>query len=158
LRKGGFTSWAYFRAPDGFALVTTIEALDANGQVLSGDARWSQNPRVAASLSFWQLLMLDQRPIGRYRVFVFLVTPQAAIGAKVTGAEMWSRAVTWVNTGLAFLPAEVRQMPVTPDHHLIANVYEFERTIAGETTMDEHANWPMAEQFASAGIVIETKP
>jgi hypothetical protein len=41
---------------------------------------------------------------------------------------------------------------------LIVNVYEFARSLAGETTMATHAAWPMAAHLQSAGIVIETRP
>jgi hypothetical protein len=159
LRKGGYRSWAYFKAPNGFVLVTPVEALNAQGEVLPGNARWSQNPQLAASaLSYWQLLMLMQRPVGHYRLLLFIVTPEAVIGDAVSGQQMWEHAVRWANTGLAFLPAQVRATPVTDDHHLIVNVYEFARSVAGETTMAAHAAWPMAAHLQSAGIVIETRP
>jgi hypothetical protein len=159
LRKGGYRSWAYFNAPKGFALVAPVEALDAQGQVLSGNARWSHNPQLAvSSLTFWQLLTLRQRPVGHYRLLLFIVTPESVIGDAVSGPQMWEHAERWANTGLAFLPAQVRKTPVTADYHLVVNVYEFERSLAGETKMAVHAAWPMAAHLQSAGIVIETRP
>ena len=96
LRQADFDSWGYFRAPNGFALVTRVERLDGNtGLALAGDARCSDRTASASILpgATRRVIFLTSRPTGYYRVMVFIATDDPPM-TRPTGEQRPSRSPT----------------------------------------------------------------
>lgn len=161
LRRAEFDSWGYFRAPDGFALVTRVERLDGEtGKQLAGDQRWSD--RVAyASISPGAILsaiFATSRPRGYYRVFVFLVTDDPPMTRPAGAAETFATASRWAMFGRSSLPNAIRTQPVTANHELIVLVYEFEKVQGGETTHYSPSRWSLDHHLETLGLSFKQRP
>lgn len=76
LSKSGYTKFAYFYAPFGFAIVTGIEQIQEDGTPLDNDRRWFAEPAVDFSIAAYLRLLL-KAPVGRYRSLIFVVTPHS---------------------------------------------------------------------------------
>lgn len=127
LRDAGYTERSYFAVPGGFALLTQIEQIGADGS--ARDPRWLANgapQRWTSVFSLQPLLrVIGLAPPGYYRVIVFVVTPRtfSRAGDRLDAGEM--RAL--FDTGLNRLPPALAQRPYTDDVATTALVYEFER-------------------------------
>jgi hypothetical protein len=125
LAANGYTQLSYYAVPDGFALVTQIERIDAQA-ASAAEQRWStQIP--AVSLIPFNLEAYLRALLGRngdnFRVIVFTFTPTpfAAGGATVAPGE----AMAWVEKGATALPAALAARPYGEDVVCTALIYEF---------------------------------
>ena len=155
LREARFDSFGYYRVPGGFALVTRIENLDGTtGEPFAGAARWASQ-KVYAGLSFSSIFAIT-RSAGYYRVFVFLLTDDPKEPQPIDPEKTFEIARTWANEGSPSLPAEVKALPVGPNHILVVMVYEFEKFEGGETNHFQPSRWPLDQHLSSLGA--ELKP
>lgn len=156
LRGGGFSTWGFYSAPGGFALIPRLEQLDdETGKALAGDARWAVDVRVA-SLGFIQRLTAVRLPKGVYRAFVFVLTTDPSSGGKMTNpAGMLEIAKRWGTSGAADLPQAVRANKISGDQRLFLLLYEFGSEVGGETTADTAARWSLDHHLRDAGIAIK---
>lgn len=126
LEANGYFESSYYSVPDGFALVTKMEQIRADGAPESEPGRWSlEVPRLNGfSLSAYLQALFTARP-GRYRVIAFIVTPHPfrQSGVEVTAQE----AAAWLSGGLDRLPAPLGAREFGPDHACTALIYEFIR-------------------------------
>lgn len=125
LEQRGYFERGFFRVPGGFALATKLERIDDNGSPAPEANRWAQG-NVPAEFSLSAILRrLAGVPPGRFRVLVFIVTPEpfGSGGEPVSG----SVAESWVTEGFNQLPREFRQVPVDADTACTLLVFEFER-------------------------------
>jgi hypothetical protein len=125
LEQRGYLERGFFRVPDGFALATKLERIDDEGEPAPEASRWAQG-NVPAEFSLSAILKrLAGVPPGRFRVLVFIVTPEpfGSSGQPVSGDV----AEGWVTTGFNQLPREFRQVPVDADTACTVLVFEFER-------------------------------
>ena len=78
LRKGGIEQLSYFSLPDdplGYGMATRVEQIDPQtAKPLAGKARWEERVSFTGGISFFDLILLTERPKGRYRSFVFIVS------------------------------------------------------------------------------------
>jgi hypothetical protein len=155
LRDGGFSTWGFYSAPGGFALIPRLEQLDdETGKALTGDARWAVDVRVA-SLGFFQRLTAVRLPKGAYRAFVFVLTTDPSSGGAITDAvRMFEIAKRWGTSGAADLPQAVRANRISDDQRLFLLLYEFESEVGGETTANTTARWSLDHHLRDAGIAI----
>ncbi len=120
----------YAIGPNGFAVVTRMEAIDADGRPKPGAARWSglsaqETPRFSGIGDYLKALF-SARP-GFYRVIVFAVTDRPS-GQTADGHGLRPReAEILVAGGSDQLPAAMRAIPLETDGRCIALIYEFER-------------------------------
>jgi hypothetical protein len=127
----GYYDKAYFSVPDGFALVTRLEQIEANGKSLPPPDRWSVQvkPLREFSLPAYLQALFAATP-GYYRIIAFIVTdvPIAEKSAPV------SREVAgkWLSEGANKLPGDVGQQGVTPAFAVAALVYQFEQPGRGK--------------------------
>jgi len=155
LREARFDSFGYYRVPGGFALVTRIENLDGTtGEPFAGAARWASQ-KVYAGLSFSSIFAIT-RSAGYYRVFVFLLTDDPKEPQPIDPEKTFEIARTWANEGSPSLPAEVKALPIGPNHILVVMVYEFEKFEGGETNHFQPSRWPLDQHLSSLGA--ELKP
>lgn len=155
LREARFDSFGYYRVPGGFALVTRIENLDGTtGEPFAGSARWATR-QVYAGLSFSSIFAIT-RSAGYYRVFAFVLTNDPKEPQPLDPEKTFDIARTWANEGSPSLPAEVKALPVGPDHVLVVMLYEFEKVEGGETNHFQPSRWPLDQHLSSLGA--ELKP
>lgn len=125
LEQRGYLERGFFRVPSGFALATKLERIDEDGEPAPEASRWAQG-NVPAEFSLSAILKrLAGVPPGRFRVLVFIVTPEpfGSSGRPVSGGI----AEGWVTEGFNQLPREFRQVPVDADTACTVLVLEFER-------------------------------
>jgi len=75
---------------------------------------------------------------------------------QVDAEKAFEIAQTWATEGRPSLPAEVKVLPVGPDHVLVVMVYEFEKVEGGETKHFQPSRWPLDQHLSSLGA--ELKP
>jgi len=136
LRADGYDTMRYLAVPNGFALVTQIEQIDASGDAMPGHLRW---PIAATKMGFFHfsvagyLRALFTENAGHYRVLMFIVTDYP-----FTQAERhisFDETTAWVNKGTSVLPREISNKPWTRDTACTALVYEFVRRDGRDPTL-----------------------
>jgi hypothetical protein len=120
----GYYEKAYFTVPDGFALVTRLEQIEADGRPKPLPDRWSVKlePLKRFTLAAYLQALFGARA-GHYRLIVFVVTdvPIAAKSAPVSEAK----AQAWLNEGGDALPAPVASQALPEGAKVTALVYQF---------------------------------
>lgn len=133
-RQCSYGEKSYYAVPNGFAIASRIEQMNADGS--PNDDRWSMDvtPLRKFSVEAYLRALFRARP-GHYRVIVFLVTDQPfeQEGPKVTSKQ----AALWVASGFNKLPRDVGEQPLSEDHSCTALIYEFSRVGGGEPTFVE---------------------
>lgn len=122
----GYVERSYHSIPNGFALVSRIEQILADGTPREEAARWSVSnvrPNVVSLRDY--ITALFTAPRGRYRIIVFIVTdlPVTQEKKEPTRAE----ATEWLTSGALILPPSIGGQPYSGDYYTTALIYEFER-------------------------------
>jgi hypothetical protein len=150
LRIAKYRWWRYSSVPRGFALVTQMEQISADGTPTS--ARWSTElPSVRELTLFEFIRALASAPPGYYRVIVFIVTdqPWPRSGQPATGDE----ARRWLTEGFNRLPAEIGDMTYDAGYKTTALVYEFtKRSKSADATQIANSPTQVQEHLKKAGI------
>ncbi len=127
LNAAGYYGSRYLSAPGGFAVVTQLERIDADGDPVAED-RWT--PEDAAASGGWTLTnylrALVSAPVGYFRVIAVVVSDQPFASAPEPATVEWLRA--WSGIGLNTLPADVRDQAYADADAVTVLVYEFEKT------------------------------
>ena len=126
LTQAGHVEASYYGVPQGFALVTRIESILADGKPKPGDLRWNVDApagQVFSLSSYFSALFTA--PPGRYRVVVFIVTPEpfSAVDSTVTRDQ----AARWLRLGANRLPPEYYYGLIPSGTTCTAMIYEFEK-------------------------------
>jgi peptidoglycan hydrolase-like protein with peptidoglycan-binding domain len=110
--------------PDGFAMLTRLERINEDGTSMPEPDRWAVEEEPGFSLARYVEAHFAA-PEGRYRVIVFVVTPEpvATTQDRVTQRQMLS----FLANGADRLPLAVRRSPYTDEHRCTALIYEFEQ-------------------------------
>jgi hypothetical protein len=125
--EGGFWS-VYAIGSDGFAIVTKIEAIEADGRPKPLPDRWQtpsdRLPRRITGIGDYLRALFTAKP-GRYRFLVLAVTGKSISGSEtaLTSAE----AMRLLRSGTDDLPASLRAVTLGPSGRCVALIYEFER-------------------------------
>ena len=153
IRNCGYAEKSYYAVPGGFALVTRIEQFNpTDGRPLDGSRRWSTKVGGMEKFSirsYLRALFFGEK--GRFRIFVFLVTPAPF---SMTGSEV-SKADTeeWLSRGLDRLPGRLGEQAVTPEHHCTVLVYEFEQDESGEARFVNPSQFTAETHLRRANIL-----
>jgi hypothetical protein len=126
LRASKYRIWSYSSVPNGFALVSQMEQIKADGTPSPEPERWSADLPWVANMTLIEFIRaLVHSPPGYYRVIVFIVTnqPWPRTGEKPTGAE----AEQWLAKGFNRLPESIGELPYGSDYRTTALVYEFKK-------------------------------
>lgn len=148
----GFLEHSYYSVPGGFALVTRLEQIRADGALKPANERWSTAvPRHKVFNLADYLVALFTAPQGHYRVIVFVVTDRAI----VTGAEGASEdeITDWLGEGMNRLPADIANAPFTAAHAASALIYQIRKTDVGTPEINPEGAPPARTQLERAGIV-----
>src|SRR5713101_704656 len=149
LEKSGYAEKKYYAVPNGFALVTRLEQIEADGRPKPEPDRWSSNSPAFRSLSDYLRALFSANP-GHYRVIVLIVTdvPFAESEKRVSEAE----AVNWLHAGLNRLPPEIAERPYNPDVVSTALIYEFEKDQGKDPQLNEPSRLGAHEHLTHSGI------
>lgn len=133
LDRGGVNGWSvYAIKDDGFAVVTRLEAIEADGTPKPGPQRWSgldeTRPAPTTVLDYINALFVA-RP-GHYRIIVLAVTARPSFGG--TGPLSADSAAKLVTHGADMLPEWLRRRTLATDGRCIALIYEFRRRSEGD--------------------------
>jgi hypothetical protein len=125
LQRAGYVEHSFYYAPCGFALVTRLEQIDDGGTPLEGQNRWNIN--VVAGLRVFSLSeylrALFLAPMGRYRLVVFVVSPQNFVTAK--GVISRDKVLEWLSGGSVSLDEVFRNIKFDDTFRITALIYEF---------------------------------
>lgn len=133
LGRNGYLEKSYFGVPEGFALVTRLERIEANGRSMTAPARWAVGSSgIGANFSLRAYLRaLFTADPGYYRVIVFIVTavPFSQAEKPVTAAD----AEQWLRSGLNVLPESIAGRRYDAGVVTTALIYEFRRDNSGSS-------------------------
>ena len=157
LREARFDSFGYYRVP-GVARRLCPGHADRKPRWHNRRAfRWRRALGVAEGLRGLEFFLFAiTRSAGYYRVFVFLLTDDPKEGQPIDPVKSFEISRTWANEGSPSLPAEVKALPIGPNHILVVMVYEFEKFEGGETNHFQPSRWPLDQHLSSLGA--ELKP
>ena len=126
----GYYDRSYYAVPDGFAIVTRLEQMQADGSSKTPPDRWSveYKPVAGFSLSSYLRALFTADP-GFYRIIVFVVTPQS-FSQRPTGVSQ-DEAMQWLQGGFDRLPSELAGNEITDQYACTALIYQFEQPGSG---------------------------
>jgi len=126
LSHAGYVEESFYFVPGGFALVTRLEQIEADGKPKPEAVRWlpSVPRRGVFSLGDYLSMLFRANP-GYYRVIVFVVTDVPFVqGDDVTTREL---AAQWLREGASNLSEPFDRQPFTLRTTCVALIYEFEK-------------------------------
>jgi hypothetical protein len=125
LQSQGYVAMSWFRIPHGFALVTQLEQIKADGTPVPPPGRWGDRLRAERIHNLKDYLRgLFVAPAGRFRLLVFLVTSATVpLGEPVQREE----ARAWLSAGSLALDPATGAQTYTPEHKVFVLIYEFEK-------------------------------
>jgi hypothetical protein len=141
LGSAGYSERSYYAVPDGFALATRIEQIDADGTPKAPPARFAIDPQPVSMWRFKDYFQALLKGVpGYYRVLVFILTdaPFRASGQRPTEAQ----AIAFVSAGANVLPPQIGALPFAPAVNCTVLIYEFTRKPGADSD---------ATQFAQPG-------
>ncbi len=147
LETCGYYDLSYYALPEGFALVSRLEQIDADGKPLPLPYRWKSTRAGLIELnlkSYFNALFFGVP--GYYRVIVFLITTQPFSYNENENVSQ-TEAINWLRKGMNSLPNDYNDLKFTTQHKCTALIYEFEQAesettgainIPGNITAHEH--------------------
>ncbi|MBI2313731.1 MAG: hypothetical protein HYU77_14620 [Betaproteobacteria bacterium] len=149
---GGYAERSYYSIPGGFAVVSRIELIRADGAPEAA-GRWSLRSPVLTRFSLTEYLKaLFSAKVGRYRIIAFLAT-DASLQPDPSKKPTSEGAADWVSQGSPTLPAAIGNLPFTQEHNVTALIYEFERrTPDHEAELKQPSPLPGKGHLEKAGI------
>jgi hypothetical protein len=132
LDADGYDDRGYYSIPEGFALVTRMEQIQADGSPKPPPTRWvTEIGPMGGSFSLGDYLKaLFGAPKGYYRLFVFFVTSQP-VSPGGTGVPKGTAEI-WQSAGASSLPSDIAKQEYTRDFTCTVYIYQFEQTGIGE--------------------------
>ncbi len=135
LHSAGYDERSYFGVPGGFAVVTRLEKMDADGYPDYYD-RWASSLAPISIVDFSLTKYLEAlfgTPQGHYRVFVFIVSEETVVPSGTPIAQ--EEAQTWFIGGANRLPNQMEGLPYTREHTTTVYIYEFIQSgVGGEAS------------------------
>lgn len=152
LDAAGYVEKSYFAVPDGFALVTRLEQIRADGTPLDPPDRWSAvaGPLREFSLRAFLRALFTSNP-GHFRILVFVATPHpfSQSDQEVSREE----AIDWLNAGVNRLPDALGRRPYTRAYRMTALVYEFEQPESDDALLVAPGRLTARTHLARSGVL-----
>jgi hypothetical protein len=144
LNRALYSQPAYYAVPDGFAMVTRLEQIEADGTPMPESERWNVNlpPRKQFNLNNF-VNALFGAPEGNYRVIVFVVSDHPF--ATGTGPVTSQEANAWLSGGLDRLPTSIGARKFGDDTGCVALIYQFVKNFNDPSKVSRPANFAPAE-------------
>jgi tetratricopeptide (TPR) repeat protein len=139
---------AYFTTKEhnGYAAVTRLEQIDANGRRVDGDLPESGN-------ILWRFFSgLVTLPEGHFRLLVAFVTPDpidTRYSAEPVTKEVADR---WISKGCDDLPAELARLSFTSNYRVFLRVYQIASRGADSHLVDKAEAIPLSEDLLALGL------
>jgi hypothetical protein len=150
LSSAGYVETSYHPIPDGFAMVTRLEQIEADGRPKE-PGRWEISGPAFRSFSILEYLRaLFTAPPGHYRILVFTVTPVPVTqsSASVSSGE----AGEWLRSGSDILPEKVGNQEFNWNYHCTVLIYEFEHGSARSKAALRYPGLPATSHLTGAGL------
>ena len=149
LDLNGYAEKKYYAVPDGFAVATRLEQIEADGRPKPEPDRWSADSPEFRSLGAYLHALFSANP-GYYRVIVFIVTdvPFTEASRKVSETE----AAGWLEGGLNQLPQEIADMLCHNGVVSTALIYEFHKDQGRDPQLNEPSRLGAREHLVHSGI------
>lgn len=157
LRRAGFSDKAILAiGDDGFAILTRAERIDEDGRSRRSNDRFSveDNGYVyrPVTLANWFNGLFNRDP-GRFRFFVFAVTPNSLFGAGRGTDASWRRTREIYSQGVGHLPPELANRKVAPTTPVTVLIYEFQKAAQDEPpTLVTDSRLQAREHLIAAGL------
>lgn len=134
LDGAGYSEKSYYSVPEGFAIVSRLEQIEADGTSKPLPSRWAVDvgPLQNFSLSSYLQALFTANP-GFFRVIVFVVTPHPFSQKKVKVKR--DEAMEWLAEGLNQLPSEIGDVELSNKYACAALIYEFEQPRSHKSTI-----------------------
>jgi hypothetical protein len=122
LQRAGYQEAAFFSVPGGFAVITKMERIEADGT--PSQMRWTTHDSPFPSGALASFKLIFSAPEGLYRDFLFVVTDSPFPNDPNRPPDK-DQVDSWSPLGFNFLPAEFSATPIQNNTHCVAYVYEF---------------------------------
>ena len=133
--KCGYGEKSFYAVPDGFAMASRLEQMNADGSSAAAD-RWSSETAPIKNFSIESYLRaLFGARAGHFRVVVFVITSHSFEQTDVRINEDDARR--WVSRGAIELPKKIGEREYTDDYACTALIYEFETLGGGDARFVE---------------------
>ncbi|QRN97940.1 hypothetical protein JRI60_02335 [Archangium violaceum] len=151
LQAQGYVEMAWFRVPQGFALVTQLEHIREDGTPVPPPDRWGDRLKPARIRSLRDYLRgLFVAPEGRFRLIVFLVTSATVSLGEPAERE---KAMAWLSSGSLVLDRTTGAQPYTSNHKAQVLIYEFEKpSTSAQANLVKPSALTALEHLKAAGI------
>ncbi|MCX6306421.1 MAG: hypothetical protein NT040_15775 [Bacteroidetes bacterium] len=126
LTNAGYVSFSYFYVPSGFAMVSQLEQINADGTPKTDPDRWSvqyQKARVFDLKSYITALFTSRPGYFRIIVFIFTSEPFSESGYKMPK----DTAAKLVHAGNSDLPPAIGNIKFSAKFNCTTKIYEFEQ-------------------------------
>lgn len=134
LDKVGYSNFSYYKIPNGYAMVTSIENIDHNAFPVPSPGRWGVKSTSIQVFSIGDYLRaLFNANKGYYRSIVFLVTNKHLNHDGVVPTP--NQIDTLVDSGSTTLPHEAKYFSLDDSYRLEALIYEFEKPEYGNAKL-----------------------
>jgi hypothetical protein len=153
--KCGYGEKSYYAVPDGFAIASRIEQINADGSFSRN--RWSLESQVMSTFSIeGYLRALFGAREGHFRVVVFVVTnhPFQQTEERVSSDQ----AQEWVRKGLNELPRRIGAQDFTDDYACTALIYEFKALGGGQAAFVEPSEITAQMHLEKSGLRAALSP
>jgi HEAT repeat protein len=149
LRSLGYQTQSLLRVPGGFALMTLIERIDEGGKPYKPPARWTRTRVPPRSLRQYLEVLFAEKP-GRFRLFVFIVTPRSYLG-QPTNELSEGRADSMLQRGGRVLPSSIANRSFENQYcHVL--VYTYEKRPGKRASLVNEDPLQLAGHLTGAGI------
>jgi tetratricopeptide (TPR) repeat protein len=145
LRAASYSASSLYGAPNGFVMVTRLEATDADGVPLEGADRFRLPDDKSDFALGAYIRSLFFAPEGLYRFIAFIVSDSFD---RMSDSELTEDvALERLRRGALRLPPEIAELEFTENHRIDALIYEFrkgsgeediETILPGRISADEH--------------------
>jgi hypothetical protein len=130
LSATGYLQRSYFVIPEGFALVTQLEQINADGSPREAPDRWlKETPHLTRFSLQAYLRALFTAQAGHYRIIAFLTTTVPFVQSDATVKR--DDAEAWLRAGCNRLPTEIGLRKIGSETAITALVYEFLQSDSG---------------------------
>lgn len=134
LDKVGYSNFSYYKIPNGYAMVTSIENIDQNAFPIPSPGRWGVKSTPIQVFDIGDYLkVLFNANKGYYRSIVFLITnkPLHHDGVVPTSNQIRNLA----DSGSSILPYDAKYFVLNDSYRLEALIYEFVKPEYGDAKL-----------------------
>lgn len=114
---------AYFKVPNGFAIVSRLEQIQNDASPMQDPNRWADQIPPISSFSEYMSALFYPR-LGHFRIVVFIITDVPFSQTAQTASK--EEAKTWLREGQNIFPTTAAKLPINPNFYCAALIYEYQ--------------------------------